>query len=46
MIELEVKKQGGAMIQLQAVNDSMHDHFYGKLGYRNCVNLVPKSKWL
>ena len=46
VIEDAVKAQGGAMIQLQAVNDAMHDRFYGKLGYRDCVNLVLKSKWL
>ena len=45
-IEAKIKEMGGAMIQLQAVNDAMHDHFYGKLGYRNCSNLVLKSKWL
>ena len=46
IIEAEVKKHGGAMIQLQAVNDDMHNSFYGKLNYRNCNNLVLKSKWL
>jgi len=46
LIEAKVKELGGAMIQLQAVNDEMHERFYGKLGYRNCSNLVLKSKWL
>ena len=46
MIEAKVKKLGGAMIQLQAVNDELHHGFYGKLGYRDCSNLVLKSKWL
>lgn len=46
MIEEEVKRRGGAMIQLPAVNDDMHNHFYGKLGYRNTTNLVMKSKFL
>ena len=45
-IERKVKQLGGAMIQLQAVNDAMHNHFYGKLGYRDCNNLVLKSKFL
>ena len=45
-VEARVKELGGAMIQLQAVNDEMHERFYGKLGYRNCKNLVLKSKWL
>lgn len=46
LVEARVKELGGAMIQLQAVNDEMHERFYGKLGYRNCSNLVLKSKWL
>ena len=46
LIEEKVKELGGAMIQLQAVNDEMHAHFYGKLGYKDTRNLVPKAKWL
>ena len=46
LIEAEVKELGGAMIQLEAVNDDMHNNFYGKLGYKDCSNLVLKSKWL
>lgn len=46
LIETKVKELGGAMIQLQAVNDDMHNRFYGKLNYQNCTNLVLKSKWL
>lgn len=46
LIEDKVKELGGAMIQLEAVNDEMHGHFYGKLGYQDCNNLVLKSKWL
>lgn len=48
MLELErmVKEKGGAMIQLEAVNDAMHEAFYGKLHYKNAENLVLKSKWL
>lgn len=45
-IEQKVKKPGGAMIQLQAVNDEMHEKFYGNLQYRACKNLVLKAKWL
>ena len=34
MKELEscVKNEGAMLIQLQAVNDDLHNHFYGKLG--------------
>lgn len=48
MLELErqVKAAGAAMVQLQSVNDEMHSHFYGKLGYRDAKNLVLKSKLL
>lgn len=46
LIEAKVKELGGAMIQLEAVNDDMHNGFYGKLGYKDCSNLVLKSKWL
>ena len=45
-IEDEVRRRGGAMIQLQAVNDEAHRRFYDRLGYSDCSNLVLKSKWL
>lgn len=45
-IESKVKEQGGAMIQLDAVNDDSHNRFYGKLGFQKCTNLIPMSKWL
>ena len=44
--EAKAKELGGSMIQLQAVNDEMHNQFYGNLGYQDCKNLVLKSKWL
>jgi GNAT superfamily N-acetyltransferase len=46
MLELErrVKAMGAAMIQLQAVNDNMHEHFYGNLQYGNVRNFVLKVK--
>lgn len=34
------------MIQLASVNDEMHRHFYGKLGFQDAGNLVLKSKFL
>lgn len=45
-IERRAKAGGAAMIQIQAVNDKMHAHFYGKLQYHDATNLVLKSKWL
>lgn len=48
MTELKkrVKELGAAMVQLKAVNDEMHEHFYGKLGYGDTTNLKLKSKFL
>lgn len=41
-----IKKEGAMLIQLQSVNDDLHNHFYGKLGYRDASNLVLKTKIL
>lgn len=46
MIEAQAKQRGAALIQLLAVNDAMHEHFYGKLGFVSATNLVLKSKTL
>lgn len=46
LIEAKVKELGGAMIQLQAVNDDRHNRFYSRLDYKDCSNLVLKAKWL
>ena len=32
-------------VELQAVNDEMHENYYGKAGYRNANNFVMKLKW-
>ncbi|NLB61885.1 MAG: GNAT family N-acetyltransferase [Clostridiales bacterium] len=45
-IEQRVKEKGALQIQLQAVNDDMHNNFYGKLGYKNATNFVFKAKML
>ena len=45
-LERRAKAAGASMIQLQSLNDAMHSHFYGKLGYQDCTNLVLKSKFL
>lgn len=42
--ELAVKK-GAACIELQAVNDRMHSHFYDKAGYLNSESFVNRVKW-
>ena len=48
MMELEkrVKKKGASIIRLISVNDMMHEHFYGKLGYDDSDALRVKSKLL
>lgn len=43
--ERRVKTLGAACVELSAVNDGMHVHFYGKAGYRDAKNFVPKVKW-
>ncbi|MBP3705078.1 MAG: GNAT family N-acetyltransferase [Clostridia bacterium] len=45
-LEARVKAQGAMLIQLEAVNDDFHEHFYGKLGYGTVRNFVLKSKIL
>lgn len=43
--ERRVKSLGAAGVELSAVNDEMHAHFYGKAGYGNAKNFVAKVKW-
>lgn len=45
-LERRVKEKGAMLIQLQAVNDEQHNHFYGKLGYKDAKNLTLKTKIL
>ena len=45
-MERRVKEAGGSMIQLQAVNDAMHEHFYSKLGFYTVNNLLLKAQML
>lgn len=45
-LERRVKNMGAAMIQLYSVNDMQHEHFYGKMGYKDVLNLKLKSKFL
>lgn len=45
-LERQVQNLGAAMIQLDAVNDEQHEHFYGKLGYGDVANMKLKSKFL
>ncbi len=45
-LEARVKAEGAMLIQLEAVNDALHEHFYGKLGYGTAKNLVVKCKML
>ncbi len=45
-LEVRVKAEGAMLIQLEAVNDAFHEHFYGKLGYGTAKNMVVKCKML
>ncbi len=45
-LERRVKEKGASLVQLMAVNDDAHNHFYGKLNYKNAGNLVLKTKSL
>ena len=45
-LENNVRDKGAACIELQAVNDDMHEHFYKKAGYGNAANFVMKVKWI
>lgn len=45
-LERQVRARGAILIQLQAVNDAKHEHFYGKLGFKDAKNLVLKTKFL
>lgn len=44
-IERQVQERGAACVELQAVNDEMHERYYGKAGYHNAQNFVLKVKW-
>lgn len=44
-LESRVKDKGAACVELQAVNDEMHERYYGKAGYYTADNFVMKSKW-
>lgn len=46
VLEQNVKQMGASMVQLLSVNDELHKHFYGKLGYNDCKNLKIKAKSL
>ena len=44
-IEKSVREKGASCVELQAVNDEMHERYYGKAGYKNAANFVMKCKW-
>lgn len=44
-LEQRVKEKGASCVELQAVNDDMHERYYGKAGYHNAQNFVMKVKW-
>ena len=44
-LENKVKEAGTSCIELQAVNDEIHEKYYGKAGYNDAKNFVMKVKW-
>ncbi len=44
-IETKVKEKGAYCIELQAVNDELHEKYYNKAGYKNAANFIMKVKW-
>ncbi len=44
-LERRVKELGVACIELKAVNDEMHERYYGKAGFHAVKNFVLKVKW-
>ena len=44
-LERRGRGKGAACVELQAVNDEMHERYYGKAGYHNAKNFVMKVKW-
>lgn len=44
-LEAQVRQKGAACIELQAVTDEHHEHYYGKAGFKNAKNFVMKVKW-
>ncbi len=45
-LENYVKDMGASCVELKAVNDKMHDNFYGKIGYQDSSSFIDKVKWL
>lgn len=41
-----VKGEGAKLFLLDSANDAMHEHFYGKLGFKDVTNFKPKVKQL
>ncbi|WP_026512203.1 GNAT family N-acetyltransferase [Butyrivibrio sp. LC3010] len=44
-LEQRAKEKGASCVELQAVNDEMHEKYYGKAGYYTAANFVMKAKW-
>ena len=44
-LENRVMEKGASCVELQAVNDELHEKYYGKAGYKNAANFILKVKW-
>ena len=45
-LEIHVRQKGAACVELQAVADDLHEHYYDKAGYQKAKNFVMKVKWI
>ena len=43
-LERMAKEKGASCVELQAVNDALHEAYYGKAGYHDAKNFVLKVK--
>lgn len=44
-LEKRVREAGASCVELQAVNDEMHERYYEKAGFHDATNFVLKVKW-
>ncbi len=45
-LEHKASERGASLMELLAVNDDLHEHYYGKANYYKATNFVPRAKWL
>ena len=43
-LEHKVSEKGASILELLAVNDDLHEYYYGKANYYKAANLIPRAK--